>query len=329
MGYSTEVIIRARERLAQERSQRQSRNFYRQQEIYAQLPRVRQIDSLLQKTMALAARAAMLPDGQQAMEVARAENRQLQQERRELISAHFGPEYQEEELGCKLCSDEGYVGTRMCSCLEALCVQEQQREIALLSCDQGDFSQFRLDYYPDRTDPGTGYNPRRYMATTLSLCKDYAERFGAGSGNLLFSGNTGLGKTMLSACIARAITQKGFSVAYESAAHLFSALEQARFCEDPEQRREAAEKCAKYTRCDLMIIDDLGTEMAGQFVTAALYSLINDRLLAGKATIISTNLTNQEMEKRYSPQILSRLRGHYTRVPFLGEDIRILKNRGL
>ena len=130
-----------------------------------------------------------------------------------------------------------------------------------------------------------------------------------------------MGKTFLSACIAGEVAQKGYFVKYESAVHLFEKLERAKFSADEAAAAEAAE----YTGCDLLIIDDLGTEMGGQFITAALYTLINDRLLSGKATIISTNLTAEEMGKRYSPQILSRLRGSYKRVAFVGDDIRIAK----
>ena len=98
-------------------------------------------------------------------------------------------------------------------------------------------------------------------------------------------------------------------------------MEKAKFSGD----EDAARDVEKYTACDLLIVDDLGTEMAGQFVTTALYTLINDRLLSGKSTIISTNLTGEELEKRYSSQILSRLRGNYTRMAFVGDDVRILK----
>ena len=125
----------------------------------------------------------------------------------------------------------------------------------------------------------------------------------------------------MSACIASEVAQKGYFVKYESAVHLFEKLERAKFSADEAAAAEAAE----YTGCDLLIIDDLGTEMGGQFITAALYTLINDRLLSGKATIISTNLTAEEMGKRYSPQILSRLRGSYKRVAFVGDDIRIAR----
>jgi len=162
------------------------------------------------------------------------------------------------------------------------------------------------------------------MEKTFQTCRRYALTFTEKSGNLLFSGDTGLGKTFLSACIARAVADRGYSVVYESAGHLITNLERAKFSND----ENAREVCRRYNDCDLLIIDDLGTEMPGQFTTAALYNLINDRLLSAKPMIVSTNLTVDDMIKRYSPQIASRLRGSFTRVAFLGEDIRVLKNRG-
>jgi DNA replication protein DnaC len=158
------------------------------------------------------------------------------------------------------------------------------------------------------------------MERTYQVCRNYAENFTAKSGNLLFSGDTGLGKTFLSACIARTVSDKGYSVVYESAGHLFANLERAKFSGDEDARRESE----RYTACELLIVDDLGTEMPGQFTTAALYTLINDRILAGKATIVSTNLNVEDFTKRYNPQIASRLRS-FTRLAFVGDDIRLKK----
>jgi DNA replication protein DnaC len=163
------------------------------------------------------------------------------------------------------------------------------------------------------------------MELNFRNCRSYAGIFTENSGNLLFIGGTGLGKTFLSACIARAVADRGYSVAYETASHLFSKLERAKFSADEEARKEVE----KFSRCDLLIIDDLGTEMPGQFVTAALYSLVNDRLLEGKPMLISTNLNVDELSRRYSPQIASRLHGSFSRLTFVGEDIRVMKNRGL
>ena len=162
------------------------------------------------------------------------------------------------------------------------------------------------------------------MERNFKICRSYALTFDQNAGNLLFVGGTGLGKTFLSACIARAVADRGCSVVYETANHLFAKLEQAKFNPSEEARREAA----KFLECDLLIIDDLGTEMPGQFVTAALYSLLNDRLLMGKPMVISTNLTVEEMSRRYSPQIASRLQGGFLGLTFVGEDIRIMKTRG-
>ena len=161
------------------------------------------------------------------------------------------------------------------------------------------------------------------MARGYDICRNYAENFTPASGNLLFNGGTGLGKTFLSACIAREVAAKGYSVAYETASHLFSKLEKHRFHPD----EETAQDVKRLNECDLLIIDDLGTELPGQFVTAALYALVNDRLLAGKPMVISTNLNIGEIRERYSPQIGSRLYGSFERIAFVGQDIRVLKNR--
>jgi DNA replication protein DnaC len=119
------------------------------------------------------------------------------------------------------------------------------------------------------------------------------------------------------------VLSRGYSVMYETASRLFSKLEQAKFGGSEESRADAN----KYTECDLLILDDLGTEMPGQFVTAALYSLVNDRLMSGKPMVISTNLNVDELGRRYSPQIASRLYGSFSRLIFVGDDIRVMKNR--
>ena len=326
MAYSAEVVKRARERLAQAREDRESENRQHLAEAYSRVPRIREIDIQLRRTMAQAAQAAFLQgsDGRELLEQARQENLSLQREREELVRQYFEEGYLDDSPICRLCGGTGYVGSTMCECLTELCRQEQKKEISILAGKES-FSQFRLDYYPDRIDPMYGASPRTIMERNFQTCRKYAMYFGQNAGNLLFVGGTGLGKTFLSACIARTVADRGFSVAYETAAHLFGNLEKARFNPTEDSRREAE----KYTACDLLILDDLGTEMPGQFVTAALYSLLNDRILAGKPMVISTNLNVEEMSRRYSPQIASRLHGGFTRLTFVGEDIRVLRNRGV
>ncbi len=323
MAYSAEVMQRAQARLAQARYEHESEGLRRLSQAYRQVPRLREIDLELRRSMSGAIRAAFISgeDGRQALEQVKQNNQALQRERQALVAANFEPGYLDDAPLCAKCGGSGYVGSTMCGCLAELCRQEQRQELTFLSAGQESFEKFRLDYYPDRIDPRTGVNVRAVMEKTFQICRSYAANFAPGAGNLLFSGGTGLGKTFLSACIARTVADRGCSVVYESAAHLFSKLERAKFSGDEDARREAE----KFTACDLLIVDDLGTEMGGQFTTSALYILINDRLMDGKSTIISTNLTNDDLERRYSAAIASRLRGSFRRIAFMGEDIRLKK----
>ena len=326
MAYSTEVVRRARNRLAQAKEDRESENRQHLAEAYARVPRIREIDMLLRKTMAQAAQAAFLEgsDGREQLEQARVQNLELQQERALLVFENFEEGFLDETPICEICGGSGYIGASMCECLTELCRQEQKKEVSILSGGKESFSQFRLDYYSDYTDSKYGASPRTIMERNFQNCRRYAATFNLNAGNLLFVGGTGLGKTFLSACIARTVADRGYSVVYETASHLFSKLEKARFNPSEESRREAE----KFTACDLLIVDDLGTEMPGQFVTASLYSLLNDRMLAGKPMVVSTNLNVDEVSRRYTPQIASRLYGGFQRLAFVGEDIRVLKNRG-
>lgn len=323
MAYSAEVVQRARARLAQAKADRESENLRNLMDAYSRFPRLKQIDKQLRQTMSMAAQAVFSQGGdvRQAMEQAKQENLALQLERRELIAANFEEGYLDETPICEHCGGNGYVGTQMCECLTELCRQEQKKELSLLSGGKETFHQFRLEYYSDVYDPRYGTSPRVLMERIFRNCRSYAATFSLNSENLLFVGGTGLGKTFLSACIARVVADRGYSVCYETANRLFSKLERAKFNNDEEARQETL----KYTSCDLLIIDDLGTEMGGQFVTAALYNVLNERILSGKPMIISTNLTIEEAARRYSPQIGSRLQGNFSLMPFVGEDIRVMK----
>lgn len=325
MAYSSDVVRRARARLESMKADRESLQQARLQEIYKSLPRVRQIDKELRSSMVLAVQSSFVKGegGAEALAQVRQANLALQAERKTLIAEKFPLEYLDESPICSLCGGSGYIGATMCRCLEELCRKEQKEELCLLSCGAHRFEDVRLDFYSAEKDPAYGASPRIIMSHTLDVCRKYAETFCKDSGNLLFNGGTGLGKTLLSACIACTVAERGYSVAYESAPHLFAKLEKNRFRPD----EESAEATAKFTDCDLLIIDDLGTELPGNFVVASLYTLVNDRLLAGKATVISTNLNIREITERYSPQIASRLQGHYQLLPFVGQDIRVLKNK--
>ena len=327
MPYSREVVSRARARLMDMKETKESKQRENLRIAYAQVPRLQEIDQLLSSSMAIAACAAFSQgsDAAQALEQVRIANLALQNERKELEKQHFDEGFLDDAPLCDRCGGSGYIGSTMCHCLEQLCRQEQKKELGLLSGGLEKFSNFRLDYYSELPDKTYAISPRELMKRNLNVCKRYAETFGADSGNLLFVGNTGLGKTMLGSCIAAAVAERGFAVSYESASALFAKLEKEKFSPSEEAFYEAE----KLRNSDLLIIDDLGTELSGNFVTAALYSLVNERLLCGRPTVISTNLTIDEIRVRYSPQIASRLQGQYKMLLFLGEDIRVLKSRGV
>ena len=326
MAYSAEVMQRARARLAQAKEDRESENRQHLQEAYQQVPRLREIDMELRRSMAMAAQAVFVSggDAKKAMEQVRLQNLFLQEERAALAAEYFEEGFLDDSPICDRCGGSGYIGASMCECLTELCRQEQKKELSLLSGGKENFSQFKLEYYSDLIDPKYGASPRMIMERNFRTCRSYAMTFSQHSGNLLFVGGTGLGKTFLSACIAKTVTDRGYSVVYETAGRLFAKLERAKFSGDEEARKEAE----KYNQCDLLIVDDLGTEMPGQFVTAALYNLVNDRLLENKPMVISTNLNVDETARRYSPQIASRLHGGFNRLTFVGEDIRVLKSKG-
>ncbi len=325
MAYSADVLKRAKDRLALEKADRESEYQRHLLEAYSRVPRLQEIDRQMQQTVLAAVRLVFAKgaDVTRALEEAKQQNLALQQERAVLISTHFEDGFLDDSPICSRCGGTGYVGATMCECLQELCRQEQKKELSLLSGSKETFAQFKLDYYSDQYDARYGASPRDIMKLTFERCRRYANTFTENSGNLMFIGGTGLGKTFLSACIAGVVADRGYSVMYETASRLFGKLELAKFSGSEEARAEAA----KYTACDLLILDDLGTEMPGPFVTAALYSLLNERLLAGKPMVISTNLNVDEMARRYSPQIASRVHGEFDRLTFVGDDIRVLKNR--
>ena len=326
MAYSNEVVRKAQQRLAQDKADRESQILQRQREAYAKVPRIQAIDMQLRASMSQAAQAAFVQgaDAREAITRVMQENLRLQKERQELAEANFPAGYLDEEPICSRCGGTGYVGTAMCGCLQEYCQQEQKKELAVLAAEDHRFEKFRLDYYSDQPDPKFGVSPRVIMEKTRNACLRFAQTFGPDSGNLLFVGNTGLGKTFLSASVAAVVAERGYSVAYETAARLFSKLEKDRFTPSEKTREDVR----LLENCDLLIVDDLGTELPGQFVTAALYNLINERLLAGKSMVISTNLNVDEIAQRYNPQIASRLQGSFNRLTFVGNDIRVMKNRG-
>jgi len=313
--------------LSEKRSSRDAQYERKLQQVYAKSPRIREIDAELRITMAELVGVALGSDNALQIEDIRQKNLELQNERRhELINAGFPEDYLAEEYMCHKCNDSGYKDAKMCSCLSQLYKQEQRASLSnLFKLGEETFDSFDISYYDDTPAPDTGISPRRSMEVVYETCVEYARKFGDKSMNLFFVGNPGLGKTFLSACIAHVVAENGYSVVYDMAASVFAKFEDAKFSrtDNPEETRSDIKR---YLECDLLIIDDLGTEMTTAFTISALYEIINTRLVTARKTLVNTNLTISELRRRYSEQIMSRLEGEYQVLTFYGEDIRKKKN---
>lgn len=227
----------------------------------------------------------------------------------------------EDTPDCPFCGDTGFRNGEVCRCLRTYYVEEQRKELSkLLDLGGQSFDTFHTEWYPAQRAAGQTKSAREHMERVYDTCVEYAHNFGKRPANLLLFGKPGLGKTHLSAAIAREVSGKGFSVVYDTARHVFERFEAQKFGRD-----EADRDVERVLGCDLLILDDLGTEMLTAFVQSALYQIINGRLLEKKSTIVSTNLMPEVISQRYSEQTASRIQGEYQLLPFVGEDIRIIK----
>jgi len=333
MALDGKILVRARAALEDKRRQKEEILSQRLQNVYAKAPRVRELDVELRATMAELVGVALGVDASSKIEDIRAKNLELQKQRQnEVKIAGFPENYLDDEYMCPKCRDTGYEDTKMCLCLEAIYKEEQNNSLSnLFKLGNENFENFNLTYYSNTPAPDTVISPRRIMEDIYQLCIEYARKFGKKSVNLFFNGAPGLGKTFLSACIARVVADNGFSVVYDMAASVFAKFEEVKFTrtnDSGEVRAEvnkARDEIKRYLECDLLIIDDLGTEMTTVFTISALYEIINTRLVTDKKTLINSNLTLDELRRRYSEQIMSRLEWEYQLLTFYGTDIRSLK----
>ncbi len=319
MAYSEAVLSRARQRLAQARAEREAENTQHLSLAYTRFPRLQEIDRQLSTTVAQAVAASFRrgEDPLPTIDRLRKENLSLQKERQYYVD-QLEEGYLDGGPVCNFCGGSGYIGSQMCECLSELCRQEQKKELtSLLSSANARFDQFRLDVYPDNYIEEYGCSARQMMRLILVRCQRYATQFTPDSGNMLFSGKPGLGKTFLSACIARTVADRGYSVVYETSIKIFADFEAAKFGDPGDTSRTD-----KYLKCDLLIIDERGSEMSTQLSMASLYTVVNTRMMENLSTIISTNLTRDALGTKYSPAIASRVLGMYPLMQFLGNDLR-------
>jgi len=244
-----------------------------------------------------------------------------------LVRAGYPRDYLTTKYECEICRDYGYIqnGEVMCSCFKRALVLAgyESSGIGTLMRTQT-FESFSLDYFKDPAD-------RAQMAQNLEIARSYAQSFSTDTPpeNLFLFGATGLGKTHLSTAIAKTVIDRGYDVVYETAINVFSDFEDDRFRRDLDRTRDPADgkRTDRYFDCELLIVDDLGVEMATQYTASCLYDLINSRSIAGKSCILSTNLSHAEIERRYTRRVLSRLLGEYRQLHFVGSDVRMEKMR--
>ncbi|MBR5247767.1 MAG: ATP-binding protein [Lachnospiraceae bacterium] len=297
----------------------------RENEIYENIPEYRK---LAESTGALAkACAKNLLDGEeQAIVVLKNKLADLSRQKKALLKQHgYSESYLEPIYNCTLCRDTGYLYQTEKPDVREKCRCFRQKEIALLyeqsniqkTIEKENFSTLSFEYYE-------GEDRKRFQEA-VRICLDFVQNFEQDYQNLFFYGTVGTGKSFLSGCIARELLQSGHSVIYFSSAGLFDTL--ARYTFDATAKEALYNFYKDLYNCDLVIIDDLGTEVTNSFVTSQLFGCLNERYLRRKATIISTNLSLEELRDRYSDRIFSRITSNFTICKLSGPDIRIYKKR--
>ena len=321
MGYNQENFKRIRAEYETKALLAQRAADGRREEVHQKIPALRELDQRL-STFGLRIMKQALEGGNTGNSLAqlREENQQILAERGQLLRLHGYPEdYCKPHYECEKCNDSGYVGIRMCACMRRRLVEAGMESSGLGGLmKKQSFDNFSLDYYKR--------NPQDYarMEQNFRRVKSYAETFTldekSPSGSLLFLGGTGLGKTHLSTAVARKVIERGYDVFYNSAVGMVSDFECRRFGNTATMGD--ADNTDRYVSCDLLILDDLGTEMVNQFTQSTLYYILNTRLNMSRPTVISTNLRAEDLLKTYNERITSRLFGEFDLIPFYGVDIR-------
>ena len=242
-------------------------------------------------------------------------NRELARMRKEALSELGYPEdYTEVHYSCEKCSDTGFIDGKMCSCFREALIKENIKSSGMgVLIEKQSFEKFVIDSTLPEEE-------RARLERIVKTAKDYADNFSTGNKNLVFLGTTGTGKTHISTSIAKRVIEQGYEVLYDTAQNIFSAFEEDKFRSGYGPYTPKGEK---YLECDLLIIDDLGTEFVTQFSTSCLYNLINTRINKGLPFIISSNLTNKQLLDTYDSRIVSRIIGSSSLVfVFPGKDKR-------
>lgn len=323
MAYSQEVYSRAAQALERRRERANLEAQARIDEIGEKLPEINEIQrKLAQIGLNISKVFLYSADKQADTEKLMQESLELQEQKKNILKKNG---YSEDALDirytCPACKDTGFIGSRRCKCHNELLKDIERSDLAKIApIDDCTFDTFDIQYYPQQVMEN-GISPRDKAEKIKNSCRKYAANFTTASPNVMFMGGTGLGKTHLSLAIANVVINRGYSVVYGTAQNILSDLQKENFGRDDDIRYY--EKAV--LGCDLLILDDLGTEFKSAYTVACLYNIINSRLSAKLPTIISTNFTAEELEEKYDQRITSRITGEYNKLILVGNDIRYMK----
>lgn len=326
MSYDRQTYEKAESIISSRRLAAQSENDRRQKEIEKKIPEIREINSQLSRTIVDISKLIISrqTSAKESLKDIREKNLQAQKLIESLlISNGYPADYLKTKYYCEKCQDKGYVDSGRCTCLldllKKFSIEKLNGQANLPDCD---FNHFSLEYYRGKKD-ADGDDCFEIMKRIYEFCKDYAESFSLKSESLLMYGKTGVGKTHLSLSIAKAVAESGFNTAYGSIVNLLTIIEREHFNKVREE--ENMDTLNLLINADLLVLDDLGAEISSQFYESVIYNIINSRINLGLPTIISTNLTAAELQKKYNERIISRIFGEFSTLCLVGEDIRQIK----
>ena len=299
----------------------------RRLKVYGDVPRIEEIDRELQLSGIRLSKLALSADPNMPSLISelKEKSERLKLEKAQLLkAAGFADDFLKISHNCKACEDTGYVKEEKCRCYKQKLINKYYEASSLKDVLQREnFDMFNINLYSEKKDEHAGVSPRMNMQRIYASCSEFTKNFLKNGTNIIFSGDSGLGKTFMCNCIAKDVMDSGHSVLYVTAPAMFKAFEAYRFSND--KTEEMAERLDMITDVDLLIIDDLGSEFYTVITGTELFNIVNSRLLSKKSTVISTNLSEMDLQRIYSDRIFSRLVGNYEMFYFFGEDIRIKK----
>ena len=290
----------------------------RQDYVNKVIPRYQELSSQI-SSLSLEYASRLLDGDESALAELKKNLAALREEKKQLLSRHGLPsDYLELQFDCPDCKDTGYIGNEKCHCFKQKIISllyQQSNITEMLS--ENNFSVLSYDFYEGED--------LLHFKNAVKTCKDFIDCFNSDYHNLFFYGTVGTGKSFLSGCVAKELMDKGHSVIYFSSSGLFEKLSQLSF--DYNSKESKADLYEDLYSCDLLIIDDLGTELTNNFSSSQFFSCLNERILRKKSIIISTNLSLQELRDRYSDRIFSRITSNFKLCKITGPDIRMYKKR--